>query len=273
MSAAERGSVDGAEAGNRLDDRVAAREFGVGSDAVAEAAVAVGDVGLEGLERGTGAAGGLGVEFGEELAESAELLDELATESEQVAEQPEVASLWRGAVKAVEEAEAGEHGGIDAVVLGELADGFGEAPGAQGIDHDGVEASVGEALVEVAVVAPSGLEDGAGDAVFEQPVAQGAAAGLGVVELPVEVALVDVGVEFRLADIDAGDDNGGGSWSFLRTYPFAIRVCTHASVQGAQELLRRADQANKRVCQPEVRNGPARRRRGAWPGTPTASPR
>ena len=138
------------------------------------------------------------------------MLDELAAEGEQVAEQARVGLLGRGGWQVVQEAEASEHGSIDAVVLGELADGLGEAPGAQGIDQDSLKAGVGEALVQVAVVAPGGLEDGAADAVLEQPVAQGAAAGLGIVELAVELARVDVGVEFRLADIDAGDDNGGG---------------------------------------------------------------
>ena len=175
---AEAGGGDGAATGDRLDDGVAAGERGVGSDAVAHAAVAVGAVGLEGLERGAGAAGGLGVEFGAELAESAELLDELAAEGEQVAEELEVVRLGRGRLEAVEEAETGAHGGLDAVVLGELSDGFGEAAGAQGVDQDGFDARVEEALVEVAVGAPCGLENGARDAVLEQPVAQGAAAAL-----------------------------------------------------------------------------------------------
>ncbi len=177
---------------------------------MAHAAVAVGDVGLEGRERGAGAAGSLGVEFGAELAEGAELLDELAAEGEQVAEELEVPRLGRAGLQTVEEAETGEHGGIDAVVLGELSDGFGEAAGAQGVDHDGFDASVGEALVEVTVVAPCGLENGAGDAVLEQPVAQGAAAALVVVERALEAALEDVGVELGLADVDAGNDNGVG---------------------------------------------------------------
>ena len=58
---AEGGGVDGAEAWDRLDDGVATGEFGVGSDAVAHAAVAGSDVGLEGLGGGAEAAGGLGV--------------------------------------------------------------------------------------------------------------------------------------------------------------------------------------------------------------------
>ena len=53
--------------------------------------------------------------------------------------------------------------------------------------------------------APGGLEDHAFDTVLEQPVAQGAAAHLGVVEAALVAA-----VEVRLADIDAGDAEGGG---------------------------------------------------------------
>lgn len=42
---------------------------------------------------------------------------------------------WGGVgLAVVEETEAGEHGRIDAVDLGELAEGLGEAPGAQGVD-------------------------------------------------------------------------------------------------------------------------------------------
>ena len=173
-------------------------------------AVAVGDVGQQGVERGGGAGSGLVVDLGAELAQGAAHLDELAADSEQVAELAQVPRLGRGGPEVLEEAEAGEHGGIDAVVLGELADGLGEAPGAQGVDQDGLEAGLGEAEVEVAVVAAGGFEDGAGDAVMEQPVAEAAEAGRGVVELAVEAGAEDVGIELGLADIDAGDDNGGG---------------------------------------------------------------
>ena len=89
----------------------------------------------------------------------------------------------RGAGQAGEEAVAGQHGGVDAVVLGEPTDGFGEAPGAQRVDRDGSRPGVEQALVQLAVVAPGGFEDGAGDAVLDQPVAQSTAAGLGVGEV------------------------------------------------------------------------------------------
>ena len=54
----EASGVDWAEAGDRLNDGVTTGEHGVGRDAVAHTAVAVGDVGLQGVERGGGAGSG-----------------------------------------------------------------------------------------------------------------------------------------------------------------------------------------------------------------------
>ena len=206
----EAGGIDGAEAGDRADDGSAVGERGVGGDAGLHAGIAVGDGGAQSVDGRMRAGGGLGIEFGTELAEGVELADELAAAGEQVAEQGEVARPWQGRAEVLEQAEASEHGGIDAVVFGELAEVLGEAPGAPGVDENGVDAGVGEALVQVAVVAAGGFEDGAGDTVLEQPVAQGAAAALVVAELAVETALEDVGVELGLADVDAGEDNGVG---------------------------------------------------------------
>ena len=207
---AQAGGVDGAESGDRFDDGRAAGQLGVGGDACAHAAVVVGDRVAHAVDGRVGPAAQFGIEFVTELAERRELLDELAAKGEQVTEQHEVPRRGRGAFQAVEADEAGEHGGVDAVVLGEHPDGLGEAPGAQRIDEHGLEAGVAEALVQVAVKASGGLEDHAYDTVLEQPVAQGAAAHLGVVEAALVAAVEDVRVEVRLADIDAGDAEGGG---------------------------------------------------------------
>ena len=95
---AEAGGVTGPQPG--IDWMLASRRESPASAAMRPpAAVAVG---LEGLARGAGAAGGLGVEFGAELAERAELLEELAAEGEQVAEELEVVRLGRGGFQAVE---------------------------------------------------------------------------------------------------------------------------------------------------------------------------
>ena len=131
---AEADGVDRTETGDGLDDGGAAGEPCVGGDGREHAPLAVGDVCLDGLEGAAGAGGNLGIEFAAELAQGDELLEELAAEGEQVAEQAQVVRLGRGGFQAIEEAELGEHGGVDAVVLGELAERLGEAAGLQGVD-------------------------------------------------------------------------------------------------------------------------------------------
>ncbi len=135
----------------------------------------------------------------------------LAPDRDQVVETVQDGGFGRGAGQVGEEAVACQHGGVDAVVLGEPADGFGEAPGAQRVDRDGFETGVEQALVQLAVVAPGGFEGGAGDAVLDQPVAQSAAAGLGVGEVAGLAARFEIGVESGLANIDAGDYSWGGN--------------------------------------------------------------
>ena len=110
MSAHRQAALTGPKPG--IDWMMASRR-----ESSASAAVAAGDVGLEGLEGGAGAARDFGTDLGAELAEGAELLDELAAEGEQVAELLEIARLGRGGLEIVEESEAGEHGRIDAVVF------------------------------------------------------------------------------------------------------------------------------------------------------------
>ncbi len=152
----------------------------------------------------------LGGEFGAQLAEGAELYHELAARGQQVTEQLQVIVLGRGRHEAVKLAEAGQHGSVDAVVLGELSEGLGEAPRAQRVDQHGLQAGLEEALMQTAVIAPGGLEDSAADAVLQQPVAQGAAAALVILEVALQTALEDVGVEPGFADIDTGDYGGLG---------------------------------------------------------------
>ena len=150
---AQAGGIDRAKAGAGADDCGAAGERGVGRDAGLHALVAVGNGGLHGGDGRGRAGGGAWVEFAVELAEAVELLDELAAADEQVTEQVEVGRARKGGVEILELAEAGEHRGVDVVVHGELADGFGESPGAQGIDQDGVDAGQGKASVEIPVIA------------------------------------------------------------------------------------------------------------------------
>ena len=123
-----------------------ARGGGAAADVTCAAVAAgVGDRVAHAVDGRVGPAAQFGIEFVAELAERRELLDELAAKGEQVTEQHEVPRRGRGAFQALEAAEAGQHGGVDAVVLGEHPDGLGEAPGAQRIDEHGLEAGVAEA--------------------------------------------------------------------------------------------------------------------------------
>ncbi len=199
------GGRDRAAAGHRLDDLGAARQGSVGGDTSQHALLAGADVGLQAIATVSDAGSRLGGEFGAQLAEGAELYHELAARGQQVTEQLQVIVLGRGRHEAVKLAEAGQHGSVDAVVLGELSEGLGEAPRAQRVDQHGLQAGLEEALMQTAVIAPGGLEDSAADAVLQQPVAQGAAAALVILEVALQTALEDVGVEPGFADIDTGD--------------------------------------------------------------------
>ena len=207
---AQAGSRETTAAGDRGDDVGVTREDGIGGDGIQRVPLAGGDVGQEGVDGCGGAPGGLRTEFGGELAEGAELLQELSPESEQVAELPEVLRPGRGRCNVIEQAEAAQHGGIHAVVLRQLPEGFGEARRVRRFDQDGLDAGIGEALAEIAVAAPGALEDGAGRAVPEQPIAHGTAAAPVVSEHAIDAALEEVDVELRLADIDAGGRHGSG---------------------------------------------------------------
>ena len=95
-------------AGDRPDDGGAVGEDGAGGDAHLHALLAGGDTDLEGVECRGGAPSGLRIEFGAELAEGPELVEEIAAESEQVAELPEVLRPGRDRCEDAEKAEAGE---------------------------------------------------------------------------------------------------------------------------------------------------------------------
>ncbi len=139
------------------------------------------------------------------------MLEKLASSmpnGEQVAQSLQLLRCRGARSEVVEGAESGQHGSIHAVRLGEVADGLGEAPRAQRVDQDRLHAGVKEALVEWAVIAAGGFEDGPLDAVLAQPVAQGPAAGRVVVELAVVFGVQEMGVELGLADVNACDYGG-----------------------------------------------------------------
>ena len=97
-----------------------------------------------------------------------------------------------------------QHGGSDAIGLGQLPEGFGEAPGAVGPRQHGFAAAGGQGLMPAAVVAPGGLKDRPLDAVPLQPGAQRPAAEPVVGEAASVAAGLDMRIEPTLADIDAG---------------------------------------------------------------------
>ena len=104
--------------------------------------------------------------------------------------------------------------------------------------------------MQLAVVAPGGFEDGACDAVLEQPVAQSAPTACGVCIAAVEAGVEQVGVKVRFTDIDAGDYDG--SRCGPTCIPILLRYgsCTHACVQVRRNGMRRADHAGQRTYNP-----------------------
>ena len=174
----------------------------------------------------------------------------------------------RGAGQVGEEAVACQHGGVDAVVLGEPA-----MASAKRRERSGLTATFRD-LNNWCSSQPGGLKAAR---VTPRPAScaeRGGRLGVG------EVALgrpFEIGVESGLANIDAGDYSWGGNGHCCVVFlsrasrhscvcPFAV---THASVEGVQELLRRADQARTRLERPRrktVRPVGAVRRPGQAPG-------
>ena len=83
-------------------------------------------------------------------------------------------------------------------------------PRAQAFDKNSLQANCSQALVRLAVVGPGRCEDGASDALFEQPVAQSATTACGVFIAAVEASVEQLSVKVRLAASDAGDYEGSG---------------------------------------------------------------
>ena len=107
---------------------------------------------------------------------------------------------------------AGEHGGVDAVALGLLAQGAGEVAHALWVGEHDLHAVVAEALMEFAVVAAGRFHGDAPGTELAEPVAQGAAPFGGVGKAALELAGIDEDVEPVLADVNTGDGVGGRWW-------------------------------------------------------------
>ena len=98
--------------------------------------------------------------------------------------------------------EAGEHGGIEPIGLGELAGRLRKASGLAGIDLGHWQTRHGEAPFEGAMIGAGGFEDHARDLVGRQPDDEGAIA-LGVIGEAFDgVAGIKTDVEVVFRDVD-----------------------------------------------------------------------
>ena len=79
--------------------------------------------------------------------------------------------------------------------------------------------------MQAPMVASGGFEDSAVDAALAEPVAQGAATGLVVVEAALRLAGQHVDIEVLLADIDAGHNDGGYTGADRHScVPFLLKI-------------------------------------------------
>ena len=105
MSAHRQAAVRRPQPGTDPDDGGAAEEDG--GNALQHALLAGGDAGPEGIECLGSALGGRRIEFGAELAEGAEPVEELATESDQVADLPGGSPAGAGSLQGLRGGQSG----------------------------------------------------------------------------------------------------------------------------------------------------------------------
>ena len=148
---------------------------------------------------------GLGFEFRGQLPQFGAFVDESPADQHEVLELTEALRRRRRRLQAVQTPQPGQHRRIDAIRLGKLAERLGETPSAGRLHQNSLAAACGKALVQPAVVAAGRFEDRAAHPAPLQPLAQGAAAELRVLEAARQVERVDVDVEPLLAHIDAGN--------------------------------------------------------------------
>jgi hypothetical protein len=114
-----------------------------------------------------------------------------------------------------ERREAGEHGGIDRVGFGMLADRFGKAPGLAWIDLDQRQAGLRQTALEGVVIGAGGLERDAGDREAAEPGDQGGTS-LGAIGEPAGPAgRVEMNLEAVFGDVHA-DRLRYGAWHLFR---------------------------------------------------------
>ena len=143
------------------------------------------------------------------LPQGVQRLQQIASRSHQVRQLLQRLGLGLGRLPELQAGEHGQHLGVREIVLGLLADRAREVARAARVDHDHLDAGVGEALVQWAVEAPGGFESGPPRALPAGPVAQCAAAALVVVEAARGAGRLDMGVQPGLAHVNADGDLGG----------------------------------------------------------------
>ena len=271
---AQAGSGERAAARNGANDLAAPPQTGTGVEAGLDRGVDLADLGREVVEQGLEQVGGRAGGRGGVLAQSSALLDELATQSEQVAQCLLIRGLGRGALEMVEAGVAGEHGRVDAVGLGLLAERAGEIAHALRVGEDDSDALVVEALMEFAVVAAGRFQGDPPGIELAEPVAEGLVALVRVGEAALARGWIDEDVEPSLADVDAGDRLGrrcrgrchaligilsSGQGDSREPLLFEMRARAPTSVQVLRELLRRAIQLPNGAKTPSYENDPTRR--------------
>ena len=198
---------DGADTRDGPQDRGAASQGfvgfeGLGNGLVEHTDLAVGSL-VEAAERGRR---GSGTEFGDALATVCPILDTGGSGRQQVLQLLEIAFQWKRPAPARQAPEESQHGGIDAIGLGEPTHAARKLPGLERVGQDDLQAGLVEAALQGPMVASSWLEHYAPHAQPAQPVARRAPAAGSVGKAAGGSARLDLHVELGLADIHASDE-------------------------------------------------------------------
>ena len=145
---------DGADTRDGPQDRGAASQGfvgfeGLGNGLVEHTDLAVGSL-VEAAERGRR---GSGTEFGDALATVCPILDTGGSGRQQVLQLLEIAFQWKRPAPARQAPEESQHGGIDAIGLGEPTHAARKLPGLERVGQDDLQAGLVEAALQGPMVA------------------------------------------------------------------------------------------------------------------------
>lgn len=154
-----------ADAGNRSKDFGAAGKPFIGIDRGEDGRIECHDTGAQGsqLQRHLPQSG-LRFELRGQLAQIGAFIDKAPPGQDEVLELAELLGRRRRDFQLLQAPETRQHRGIDAIRLGQLAEGLGETTGAGRLHQDGFTAVRGQTLVQTAVVATGRFEDHAANA-------------------------------------------------------------------------------------------------------------